>query len=302
VTQSVDGTSPGRFGNFNLLQAIARGGMSQVWAAEDHKGNPCVVKLLRSMWLEDPAARRRFLDEAELLARFDHPSIVKVIERGDWFGRLFVALEPIRGVPLRVAMNAVAKRGRVLPPGASSRVICDVLSALHYAHTCKDDKTGAPLNVVHRDVSPQNIMVCFDGQVKLLDFGTAKCALFEDFDAHGAVHGTLPYMAPEQVSGDDVSPKSDVYAAAVIVYELFLGRPFFGGLLAEQAVDLLARGYEPPGLDVLDPKLAAALKKALAVRPDRRFESAAAFAQALSQAIPPYSAQELAALMQALIK
>src|SRR5688572_20816389 len=97
MTTGLDGTSPGRFGNFELLRPIAIGGMSGVWSAKDNKGNACVVKLLRSMWLNDQGARKRFLDEADLLARFDHASIVKVLECGDFFGRLFVALEPIQG-------------------------------------------------------------------------------------------------------------------------------------------------------------------------------------------------------------
>jgi serine/threonine protein kinase len=295
-----DGTQPGPFGPFELLRPVARGGMSIVWAADDERGGHCVVKLLRAVFLADEAARRRFLEEADLLSRFDHPNIVKVITSGEHQSRLYVALEHVQGATLRALMNEVSRRGRVLPPAAASRVIVETLRALHHAHTRRDPKTGVPLSVVHRDVSPQNVMVCADGAVRLLDFGLATSTLFSFDDKHSAVHGTLPYMSPEQVSGEHVDARSDQYACAVILYELLLGRPFFGGLLAEQAVELLGRGYLPPGLDVLEARLKETLTHALAVRVDKRFPDAGAFADALEAALPPLDPPAVGALVKTL--
>ncbi len=297
--ETFEGTSPGRFGRLTLLRPIARGGMGQVWSAETPAGEACVVKLLRAALVDDAQARRRFVAEAELLARLHHPAIVRVIEQGEVDGRLYVALEHIEGVPLRSLMNAVARRGRVLPPAAASRIAGEIASALHHAHSSVD-ANGAPLGIVHRDVSPQNVMVCFDGAVKLIDFGLATWRDRRDAGAT-AVHGTFPYMSPEQAAGEPVDARGDIYAAAVVLYELLTGGPFFGGLLVEQAVERLARGYVPPGLTALDKPVADVVGRALAPRPDRRYESVAAFATALARALPPCSQEELGALVEALV-
>jgi serine/threonine-protein kinase len=227
-----------------------------------------------------------FWAEARLAARLVHHNIVHTYEVGEHDGHYFLAMEYLDGQPLSAILNRA--RGQAAIPGEEYlRVVAEVAHGLHYAHQLRDFQRES-LEVVHRDVSPQNVIVTFDGQVKLLDFGIAKSKEAELATDHGIVKGKLDYIAPEQLRGDHVDARADVFALGAILWEVITGHRFAGGRKIDDVSKAQARvvGKERK-VRALKPEVPLELERiverALAIDPAERFQDAASFAAAIEE-------------------
>ena len=270
---------------YRLLGALGHGGMADVYLAiaDGPEGfrKLCVIKLLKASMAEDDEFRAMFLDEARLAARLNHPNVVQTFEVGELGGRLMLAMEYVEGQP------ATRLRRRLptphLPLTVWIRILCDVLEALEYAHTLRDFD-GSVLGIVHRDVSPHNILVGYDGRVKLVDFGIAKSSAAEQMTQAGVLKGKVGYMAPEQATLGEVDGRADVFSVGVILWETIANRRLVEGLSSNDVIVRRASGEDPKIADVVpevDPELATICNRAMARDPADRFTSAADFQNAL---------------------
>lgn len=281
-------------GEFRLIAKLGRGGMADVYLAV-RRGQfgftkLVVVKRMRDDLIASPEGESvslLLLDEARLGARLQHPNIVQTFEAGTEAGRPFLAMEYLDGQPLdRVLSTAIRTRSH-FPVEMSLRVVNDVLSALEYAHNVADFD-GSPLNVVHRDVSPHNIFVTYQGEVKLVDFGVAKHAFSSEHTQTGIVKGKLTYMAPEQAKLDRVDSRADIFSAGVVLWESVAMRRL---LAADSPLEILKKLlHEPiPSLKTLrpdiDPAISEICDRALERDPERRYQTAAAMRADLESVI-----------------
>src|SRR5690606_22967044 len=217
-------------GRYELLVPIAAGGMAQVWAARLKGARQfqkiVAVKTMLPKLSEDPQFEQMFLDEASLASQIKHPNAVEIMDLGEQYGILFLVMEWIEGVPLNHLMKAAKGRGGI-PTPIAARIAMQACAGLHAAHELKDDK-GMSVGLVHRDVSPQNLLVTFDGVTKVVDFGVAKAtALGGGATQAGQVKGKVSYMAPEQVNGEGLDRRADVFALGIVLYALTTGKhPF----------------------------------------------------------------------------
>src|SRR6185369_4208853 len=209
---------------------IAAGGMAMVWAAR-LKGTRgfqkiVAVKTMLPKLSEDDQFEKMFLDEASLASRVRHPNAVEILDLGEQDGVLFLAMEWIDGIPLNQLMKA-AKRKTGVPTTVATRIVIQACAGLHAAHELTDAK-GKLIGLVHRDISPQNILVTFDGVAKVVDFGVAKAtALGEGTTREGQLKGKIGYVAPEQERGEPIDRRADVFAMGIVLYTLTTGKhPF----------------------------------------------------------------------------
>jgi serine/threonine protein kinase len=226
---AVDAT---QFDGYTLLGKLGHGGMAEVFLAlEEGVGGfrkLVVIKRLHRHLEDEPEMVRMFLDEARLAARLSHPNVVQTNRIGTFGGQHFMVMEYLEGQPLSKLIRRLAKEERTLPPALVARIMSDALDGLHYAHEARDFD-GSPLHIVHRDISPQNIFVTYDGGVKLLDFGIAKAATQEAVTHTGLVKGKFAYIAPEQAEADApaLDRRADVWSMGVVLWEALTGRRLF---------------------------------------------------------------------------
>ena len=266
-------------GKYRLLGELGTGGMADVYlaVADGPEGfrKLCVLKLLKERMAQDEDYRAMFLDEARLAARLNHPNVVQTFEVGETHGRLMIAMEYIEGQPVtRVRRRLQPEQ---FPLTATISVLCDVLDALEYAHQLTDFD-GSLLGIVHRDVSPHNIILGYDGRVKLVDFGIAKSSAAMQETQAGVLKGKVGYMAPEQASMRDVDGRADVFSVGVILWEAIAGRRLTEGVQARDVLLRRIEGTDPRIIDIVpnvDSRLAWICDKAMAPHPDDRFTSAA---------------------------
>jgi len=217
-------------GRYELLVPIASGGMAQVWAARLRGARQfqkiVAVKTMLPKLSEDEQFEQMFLDEASLASQIRHPNAVEILDLGEQSGVLYLVMEWIEGVPLNQLMKA-AKADGGMPPAIAARIALQACAGLHAAHELKDEK-GQLVGLVHRDVSPQNLLVTYDGVTKVVDFGVAKAtALGGGATIAGQVKGKVSYMAPEQVNGEGLDRRADVFALGIVLYALTTGKhPF----------------------------------------------------------------------------
>jgi serine/threonine protein kinase len=245
-----------------------------------------VVKRLREEHANDLTIREMFLNEARLAARLNHPNVIQTFEAGmqgeGEGGALYLAMEYVDGQPLSRILTKLKKTGRRLDPRIAARICADALAGLHYAHELTDFD-GTPLQIVHRDVSPQNVMISYDGGVKLVDFGIAK-AVGTTQTAHGVFKGKMAFMAPEQVRCEPVDRRADVFAAGIVLWECVAGKLLFAeGTPAATLYNLLSRPIPRASSEVpeLSPVLDEIIDRALRRDPDERFPTAKAMHDAL---------------------
>ncbi len=280
--------SHARLGKYRLVQRLAVGGVAEVYLAiaEGAGGfaKQVVLKRLQPARARDAAVVAMFLDEARLMALFRHPHIAEVYDIGIEGAERFFALEFVDGCDLRDLLDQRA--GAPLPWPAAKAILRAVGLGLGHAHAQRG-ADGAPLGVVHRDVSPSNVLVGRGGEVKLIDFGVAKWASQRSQTEHGTLKGKFAYMSPEQCRGESLDARSDLFALGVLAYELTTGRrPFAARSDFDVMAAIVAGAFPPPAEIVSDyPAIFAALiGRALARRPEDRFASAAEFILALDEA------------------
>ncbi|MBK8997569.1 MAG: serine/threonine protein kinase [Myxococcales bacterium] len=238
-----------------------------------------------------------------MATHLDHPNIARTIDAGQVDGSHYMALEYVNGQPLRTLMDRAASNRCTLPPRTAIHILTEVCTGLAYAHDRRDGQ-GRPLNIVHRDVSPQNILVSYDGRVKLIDFGIAKAAGKVGTTQAGMLKGKFGYMSPEQVTGKDVDRRADIFALGICLLEALVGRKLYDGA-NEIVVMNKIRTDSVPAPTSVNPRLPrgvdAIVLKALAKDPNQRYATASeleADLRALSRTLPaPGDAARLAQLM-----
>lgn len=273
-------TVPPVIGKYRLLAELGHGGMARVFLAvasgPSGFSKLVVLKMIRMHLAEDPDAVQMFLDEARLAGRLNHPNVVhthEVVEEG---GRYMMVMEYLEGQSL----SAVFKRARAekleVPQKYQLRAVLDSLQGLHYAHTVKDFD-GTPLSLVHRDVSPQNIFITYDGQVKVLDFGIAKAVTSSAETKAGVIKGKIAYMAPEQFLGETVDNRADIFAVGAILWHVAAGQRLWKGVPDVQVIGRAIRGEVMPPSTIrsdVHPELERITMKALAIQRTDRYEDA----------------------------
>lgn len=275
------------FGRYQLLRKIASGGMGQVFLARAAGASGfdklLVIKRILPYLAEDEEFLAMFLDEARIAARLNHPNLVQIFELGEALGSTYLAMEYVPGEDLRRLERRALDREKPLPIGLACRIIADAASGLHHAHQARDPQ-GRPLNLIHRDVSPQNILVGFSGAVKLIDFGVAKAAGSSQKTASGVLKGKYPYLSPEQATGKPLDPRSDQFSLGVTFWELLTGRRLFKGDNDLATLERVKACEIPPPSE-LAPQVPEALDalvlRTLAKRPEDRFPDCGAFMLAL---------------------
>jgi len=246
-----------------------------------------VIKRLRDTVASDETFRDMFLDEARLAARLNHPNVVQTYEVFEYEGAFFITMEYLEGQPLSRIARECTKRGMRLPPQICARIVSDVLCGLHYAHEAHDFD-GVHLQIVHRDVSPQNVFVTYDGQVKVVDFGIAKAERSNTKTQAGFFKGKAAYMAPEQLEGGVIDRRVDVFTTGIVLWELLVGKKL---MAAESTAKTLMRLLKEPVPRVselvpeIDPRLDRIVARALRRDPAQRFQTAGEMRDALEQYI-----------------
>ncbi len=268
---------PRRFGPYLLLRALLRGGMGQVYLARSGAlagaERLCVLKTIRPDIASDDEYVRRFVDEARIAVTLNHASVCHVFDAGRVGDTLYLAMEHIAGLNLSALLEQLGSHGRALPPSHALFIAVELLEALDYAHHHRHPETGEALHIVHRDVSPHNVMVSFEGEVKLIDFGLARSRSSAVTTSSG-VMGKLLYMSPEQARGDRLDGATDQYSAAVVAYEILSGTRFWGARTRDQVFEVVGHGtFVPDDIDTLAPEIQRVLLRAWRARPEERYAS-----------------------------
>lgn len=274
-------------GKYHVFATLGRGGMADVFlsVARGPVGfnKLVVIKRLRAQLAEDPIFRDMFLDEARLAARLSHPNIVNTFEVGEHKNVFFIAMEYLEGQALNKVLREAIKQNLEIPPAYAARIVADALAGLAYAHELRD-YDGAPLGIIHRDISPHNLFVTYDGHTKVVDFGIAKARSTSTSTEVGVLKGKVAYMAPEQAMASVLDARADLFAMGIVLWELIARQRLFPGDNAAATLHRLMS--EPiPRVSSIVPSVPPALDdliaRALEKDPDRRFASATSMRQAL---------------------
>jgi len=290
MTEPSTRPTPKRLADFEIVRRLGAGGMAEVFLAKKRGAEATFKLLVLKRILPAYGASRRFrtmfAEEAQLATRLNHPNIVQVYDFQDYGeeGQL-LSMEFVEGPDLKRLVRVAQGRSQRIPPFVAAYIIAEVAKGLHYAHERKDE-AGRPLDIVHRDVSPQNILLSIDGGVKIADFGIASANLFRE--EPGVLKGKTAYMSPEQARAEKVTRRTDIYSLGVVFHELLTGRSLHGAAEGSELLELVRAGVvEPPSTYVreLPSELEEIVMRALAKNPDERFETARDLAGAISRAL-----------------
>ena len=279
-----------KLGRYEVLAQLASGGMATVYVARAQGvagfERLVAIKVLHPHLAHDDEFISMFLDEARLAARIRHPNVVPTLDISDSSGDgYFLVMEYIEGDHFGGLLREAAKAGKRLPPGVSLRIVIDALEGLNAAHNLKDGD-GHPLTIVHRDISPHNILLGSDGVARITDFGVAKAEVRLSSTRDGQFKGKLSYMAPEQASSGHADQRSDLFSMGIVLWESLTARRLFRADNNGELLNRVLNGVIPkpsevdPSLEPLDLVMAKALDR----DPDRRYQSAAEFIDALEEA------------------
>ncbi len=278
------------FGKYTLIARLAVGGMAEIFLArlEGVGGfrKQVVIKRILPHLAEDSRFVSMFLDEARIAARISHPNVCPVYELGEVDGQLFLAMEYLDGLPLSRMMRTMSRAGTVIPPVMGAAIVGQACEGLHHAHKLSEPD-GTPTGVIHRDVSPQNLFLTTTGTLKVLDFGVAKIRGSSARTRTGTLKGKYAYMSPEQLRGEPLDHRSDVFALGVCAFELFTSRRLFARetdflvfkAIVEEAIPQV-RHLRPD----MPAELDAVITRALSRDKERRFASAREMGEALADA------------------
>lgn len=279
---------PGRtLGRYQLKARLAAGGMAEVWLAEASGAagfrKPVVLKTILPRYSGDPAFVSMLKNEATVAAALNHPGVVQILDLGAVDDTYFMAMEYVHGRTLRAVQSALQRQGRAVPPWLAFHVVMAVCDALDHAHNHRD-KDGRPRGIVHRDVSPENVMIAFAGAIKVVDFGIARALDATPGRPPDLLKGKYPYMAPERIQatrglGSDADPRSDVYSVGVVLFELLTGQLPFQAADDEALLARIVAGRPPSPRRLasgISEELERIMLQAIAADPAARLPSAAA--------------------------
>jgi serine/threonine protein kinase len=278
---------PRRFGRYVLFDHIGRGGMAEIYLARGTTqmgaSRLAVVKVVLNRFSEDPSFAAMLISEAKLAARLSHRNIVQTFDLGREEGRLFIAMQYVEGFDVTQLLRKLSQKKIGLPAEFGFYIVLEMLQALDYAHRCTDDD-GNALGIVHRDVSPSNVLVSLEGEVKLCDFGIARAVTDIAELPEGALEGKAAYMSPEQACGERIDGRADIFSASIILWELLCGRRMYKAQPGREVIDIARAGEVPPLVDRGLPEYAqlqAIVSKGLAPRREDRYATAGAMARDL---------------------
>jgi serine/threonine-protein kinase len=291
---------------YELVAELSSGGMATVYLGRVRGAvgfsRTVAVKRLHPQFSRDPDFVAMFLDEARLASRIGHPNVVPTIDVASSEGELFLVMEYVHGEALSAILRAVRARHSPVPLAMAGAVASGMLLGLHAAHETTDEH-GRPLDIVHRDVSPQNVLVGADGMIRLVDFGIAKAAGRLQSTTEGAVKGKAGYMAPEQLEGT-VDRRCDLYATSVVLWEMLTGQRLFAGESQAQVLTKVLAGHIP-SIRSLAPDVPEALEQVvlqgLERSPDRRFSTAREMERALRRVSPIATAFDVAEWLEGIL-
>ena len=301
------GTETAHFGRYEIIAKLATGGMGEVFVARSVGAagfqKHVVIKKILPHLVEQQSIVEALVNEAKLLVRMDHPNIVQVLDLGMEGNNYFMAMEYVQGYPVANIVGYCAKHKLVIPPTICAQIVAEMLLGLEYIHELTE-QDGTPMHIVHRDVSPQNVLISREGRVKLADFGIAKVLREAEGALTQSLKGKLKYMAPEALEEGRIDRRYDLFASGIVLFETLCRAHLYRG---KSDAELMVRVREArvpspsryhPGL----PKeLELVTKKALSRDPERRYQTAGEFARALHDAMAPVTQQEAAADLRALV-
>ena len=299
------------FGPYHLEKLIAIGGMAEIYLARTRglRGfeKQLVLKVIQPEFAGNDQFVQMLVDEAKIAVGLNHPNIAQTFDLGKIGGSYFITMEYVDGADFFQILKGLSDMDVDIPVEAAVYVVHEALSGLEYAHS-KSDPQGTPLHIIHRDVSPQNILLSRHGEVKLVDFGIAKAANLSHKTRAGVIKGKLVYMSPEQAWGDQVDQRSDIFSAGIVLYEaLTMGSLYLDSNPAKLLEKVRKAAIEPPSFRRPDvpAEVDALVMRALAPRPADRYQSSAEFAAALAdyqrRTAPDYAEQELGELVEAVL-
>jgi serine/threonine protein kinase len=296
-------------GPYELLKPLAAGGMAEVFLARSTSSfnNGKIVALKRTLpdYLDSPELCDMFLEEIRVGASLNHQNIVQVCDFGQTENQAFLVMEYIHGLPLRELIATLRDKDECLPLPFIIYIVKKIAEALEYAYNVQDPTTGDPMQLIHRDISPQNVMITYEGEVKVIDFGIAKAAAVSGNTQHGTVKGKLAYMSPEQILREPIDNRSDLFSLGIIFWELLANRRFFAGKTPVE-VKHMVREYrfhtldfnENENLRMLEPVLARLLHH----DKTKRYNKAKDFGQdlqlILNKSFPNFSPLEFAVYLK----
>jgi serine/threonine protein kinase len=278
---------PEVFGKYHLLERIAVGGMAEVYRARAYGTagfeKILVIKKVLDHLIADEEFKRLFIDEAKIAESLHHVNIVQVWALGEIDGHYFMEMEYVHGLDLSRLVSRARNLGP-FPVELALFIAAEVLKALQFAHS-RTDATGAPMRIVHCDISPQNILISYSGEVKITDFGISRAA-FQSRTQHEVIRGKYAYMSPEQVDGKPIDGRSDLFSLGIVLYEALTGHRLFKARSRDETLSRVRRADVPPPRlyrsDDISEELEAFLLKALARRPEARFKDASEMFDALA--------------------
>ncbi|MBK9070997.1 MAG: serine/threonine protein kinase [Myxococcales bacterium] len=265
------------FGKYSLLRKIGSGGMAEVFLARtavaQGLAKELVIKKIHPTYAQSPQFVAMFIDEARIALRLNHPNVIQVFDFGKEGDTYFLAMEFVDGIDLLKLMQACAAHKQTIPANIAAYIAEQISKGLDYAHRRVGDN-NEPFGIVHRDISPQNILLSWDGGVKIVDFGIARAR--DMHEEPGTVKGKYAYMSPEQARGEMVDVRTDVFANGICLYEMLTGRPMYPGRGRQVLQQVKTATFRPPG--EANPSIPTALQdillRAVHQRPDGRYQAA----------------------------
>ena len=279
-----------------ILNLHAQGGMAEVYRARGKGADGTeylyAVKRILPEYTRDPEIKKMFIEESRVASALVHPNVVRVYDLAtSETEELFIVMEFLEGKDLSEAIEEAGNKKRSLPIWFALQIAKEVLRALHYVTLEATDRNGRALGLIHRDISPHNIFVCFDGQVKLTDFGVAKVQESNVKTQVGITKGKLGYMSPEQLMGSQLDFRSDLYNVGILLYETITGKQLFGGATTAEFLQAMVRGVVPPMPTNLQvpPELEKLIRRSLDRDRNKRPASALEFERELEQITQAYN-------------
>jgi serine/threonine protein kinase len=275
-----------RLASFEIVAHLDTGGMAEVYLARHEDGESlAVVKLLHEQLKSEESLVAMFREEGRIMTRLHHPNVVRVIGLGEDEGLPYMVLEYLAGDHLGTLKKVLRRQDESLPPSVLARIFLQVANGLTYVHAATDEQ-GRPLELVHRDISPQNIFLCYDGQIKLLDFGIALTANREIFTRTGLLKGKVRYMSPEQINSDVLDQRSDIFSLGVVMWEMSTGKKLFKASNEFRSMKMIVDESAPPIRSVrpeFPEELESIILTCLQKDPASRFQNAVSVRQSISE-------------------
>jgi len=296
------------FSGYYIMRHIGGGGMAQIYLAKTRGlagfEKYLALKVINAEYANEQRFIEMLINEAKIAVGLSHVNIAQVFDLGEYNGVYYIAMEYVDGLDVLELVNGLHAMGRRVPIEAVVYIGRQICSGLHYAHTCKDQQ-GKPLNIVHRDISPQNILVSRSGEVKVVDFGIAKAAGVHTKTQAGVIKGKVNYMAPEQVLGRKADARTDIFSVGIVVWEMLTSQMVYAGDNVEELALKVKRAAIAAPSSVrpeIPRELDTIVSKALSPTPEERFQTAHDFqvelTKFLSSTAPDYSASSLARLVE----